>query len=254
MGFGKSETPPERTYWLQDHIHNLEKLVLELDLRDITLVLHDFGGPVGMGLAARHPDRISRVVSVNGPTPFAQPDLFQSWEANVQESPWFQWILQADRQGRLEQVFEDIHYHMLSTLKLNGFENNQLITDLWVDAYRSAFNSPKETLGALGWAKGFATDKHIFEVPSEEARKKLSALPALAIWGALDRTLHGKYFIPLFQETFPSGQVYELQQTGHYSPEDAPETIGLLISQFLSLTAPFIGSPANALSLVQAHQ
>src|SRR5689334_18195499 len=36
MGFGKSETPAGRTYWLQDHVDNLEKLVLDLDLRDIT--------------------------------------------------------------------------------------------------------------------------------------------------------------------------------------------------------------------------
>src|SRR5579871_6656312 len=45
MGFGKSETPPDRTYWLQDHVDNLERLVLALDLTGITLVMHDFGGP-----------------------------------------------------------------------------------------------------------------------------------------------------------------------------------------------------------------
>lgn len=55
MGFGKSATPPDRSYWLQDHIDNLERFVLALDLSDITLVMHDFGGPVGMGLAARRP-------------------------------------------------------------------------------------------------------------------------------------------------------------------------------------------------------
>jgi haloalkane dehalogenase len=49
MGFGKSDTPQDRSYWLQDHIDNLERFVLALDLRAITLVMHDFGGPVGMG-------------------------------------------------------------------------------------------------------------------------------------------------------------------------------------------------------------
>ncbi|WP_245471896.1 alpha/beta fold hydrolase [Bradyrhizobium nanningense] len=52
VGFGRSETPATRSYWLQDHIDNLEKFVLALDLTDITLVMHDFGGPVGMGIAA----------------------------------------------------------------------------------------------------------------------------------------------------------------------------------------------------------
>ena len=60
MGFGKSATPADRSYWLQDHVDNLEAFVLALDLSDITLVMHDFGGPAGMGLAARHPDRIRR--------------------------------------------------------------------------------------------------------------------------------------------------------------------------------------------------
>jgi haloalkane dehalogenase len=77
MGFGKSAAPQDRTYWLQDHIDNLERFVLALDLRGLTLVMHDFGGPVGMGLAIRHPDRIKRVVSVNGPTPAGQPDLIE---------------------------------------------------------------------------------------------------------------------------------------------------------------------------------
>jgi len=58
MGFGKSAAPQNRTYWLQDHINNLEAFTLDLDLRDITLVMHDFGGPTGMGLAARHPGRL----------------------------------------------------------------------------------------------------------------------------------------------------------------------------------------------------
>ncbi len=68
MGFGKSETPQDRNYLLQDHIDNLERFVLDLGLRDITLVMHDFGGPAGIGLAIRHPDRIKRIISTNGPT------------------------------------------------------------------------------------------------------------------------------------------------------------------------------------------
>ena len=50
MGFGKSETPQDRSYLLQDHVDNLERCVLDLDLRDITLVMHDFGGPAGQRL------------------------------------------------------------------------------------------------------------------------------------------------------------------------------------------------------------
>src|SRR6266702_3488139 len=132
MGFGKSETPPGRSYWLQDHIDNLERLVLALDLRDISLVMHDFGGPVGMGLAARHPSRIRRVISTNGPTPFGQADLVDRVTANARVSPWFQWIGKAAADGSLEPVLGQLGFNILSTLKLNGFENSAIITDTWL--------------------------------------------------------------------------------------------------------------------------
>lgn len=59
MGMGKSAIPKERSmYRLEQHCANLEALLLHLDLYDITLVLHDWGGPVGLGFATRHPERI----------------------------------------------------------------------------------------------------------------------------------------------------------------------------------------------------
>jgi len=83
---GKSATPQDRTYWLQDHVDNLERFALALDLRAITPVMHDFGGPVDTGLASRHPERIHRVISVNGPTPFGQSDLMTRLTANARVS------------------------------------------------------------------------------------------------------------------------------------------------------------------------
>ncbi|WP_212004799.1 alpha/beta fold hydrolase [Chitinophaga sp. HK235] len=243
MGFGKSETPADRTYWLQDHIDNLEKLVLDLDLHDITLVMHDFGGPMGMGLAARHPDRIARVLSINGPVAFGQPTLGAALEANTAESPWFNWIIRAAQEGRLEGVLNESHYNILSTLKLNGFERNELITPTWLKAYAAPFATPADCRGVLGWAAGFAAGSHQFENPDAIAKEKISHLPALCIWGTADQTLHGKYFIPLFRSLFPDGQVYELPQAGHYSPEDAPDAIGWLLSRFLGLNPA--GKPAQ---------
>lgn len=236
MGFGKSETPADRTYWLQDHIDNLERLVLALDLRDIILVMHDFGGPVGMGLAARHPERIGAVVSINAPVPFGHPELSDVLTANTQESPWFSWIVRAAQEGRLETVLNESGYNILSTLKLNGFENNALITPAWLEAYGAPFSSPADCRGVLGWAAGFAAGLHQFETPSAEARQVISRLPAMAVWGMNDHTLHGKHFLPLFRSLFPNGEVYELPHTGHYSPEDAPEAIHMLIARFLGIS------------------
>jgi haloalkane dehalogenase len=234
MGFGKSATPQDRSYWLQDHIDNLERFVLELDLRDITLVMHDFGGPVGMGLAARHPDRIRSIISVNGPTPFGQADLMERMTANAQASPWFQWILKAEAEGRLEGVLGESGYNILSTLKLNGFENNALIDDTWLRAYGSRYATFADCAGVIGWAKGFANGAHRFEEPGDEARRVIAAKPALAIWGQADRTLQAEHFLPLFGGLFPGAAQHLLPDAGHYSPEDAPEAINALITGFLA--------------------
>jgi haloalkane dehalogenase len=233
MGFGKSETPPDRTYWLQDHIDNLERFVLALDLRDISLVLHDFGGPAGMGLAARHPDRIARIISANGPTPFGQADALDRLIANAQVSPWFQWILRAEENGTLEPVLGQLGFNILSTLKLNGFENNTVITDRWLAAYGAPFASPADCLGAIGWAKGFATAAHKFETPNPSAERAIRAKPALAIWGDADRTLHAEHFLPLFSALFPHARIERLPGVGHYCFEDAPEAIAALIADFI---------------------
>ncbi len=236
MGFGKSDTPQDRTYWLQDHIDNLERFVLALDLDNITLVMHDFGGPVGMGLAARHPNRVHRVVSTNGPTPFGQADLIDRVTANAGVSPWFQWIAKAEADGSLEAVLGQLGFNILSTLKLNGFENNAIITDTWLDAYGSPFVSPANCLGAIGWAKGFATGAHRFEEPNAAADRAIRAKPALAIWGEADRTLHAEHFLPLFTQLFPTAPVHRLAGVGHYCLEDAPDEIGRLITEFIRQT------------------
>lgn len=233
MGFGKSETPAGRAYRLQDHIDNLERFVLTLGLSNITLVMHDFGGPVGMGLAVRQADRIKRIVSVNGPTPLGQPDLSEKLTANAAQAPWFSWIARAHRDGTLRQVLGQLDYTILSTLKLNGFERNEIITDTWLDAYRAPFRNVASCAGAIGWAEGFAEASHQFEPAGEAVRVSLARKPAMAIWGMADRTLSSKHFLPLFEAAFPGSPIHELDGVGHYSPEDAPQKIVALIGDFV---------------------
>jgi len=233
MGFGKSETPKDKKYYLQDHVDNLEYFVLEHDLKKITLIMHDFGGPVGMGLAIRHPERIKRIISTNGPTPLGQPNLGELLQSNASTSPWFSWIASASSNDTLEQILGQLDYNILSTLKLNGFENNGIISDSWLRAYRAPFKNPESCLGAIGWAKGFAEGAHHFEAVDVTTMKAISSKPSLAIWGMADQTLQPKYFIPLYKEAFPNGELHQLEGVGHYCHEDAPEEISNLIDKFI---------------------
>ena len=132
----------------------------------------------------------------------------------------------------LEQVLGQLDYNILSTLKLNGFERNEIITDTWLRAYRAPFPTPMHSAGAIGWAKGFATGAHTFEPADPATKAKLAEKPALAIWGEADQTLHADHFLPLFCQAFPNGQVHRLPGIGHYSPEDAPEEVTRIVDEF----------------------
>lgn len=189
-----------------------------------------------MGVACRMPERIKRIVAVNAPTPFGQPDLVTRIQANLKDSPWFQWVMKADHEGTLETVLGHLDYNILSTLKLNGFERNAIVTEQWLSAYRAPFPTPADAAGAIGWAKGLVTGNHKFETPDDATRREIRQKPAVAIWGDADKTLHAKHFLPLFSQAFPHGFQHRLDGVGHYSPEDAPNLIGHLVQQFVSST------------------
>ncbi|HKD36019.1 MAG TPA: alpha/beta fold hydrolase, partial [Pirellulales bacterium] len=65
VGCGLSDKPPDYSYRLAQHIENLTALVERLDLREITLVAHDWGGPIGLGAALRCRERFARLVLLN---------------------------------------------------------------------------------------------------------------------------------------------------------------------------------------------
>ena len=65
IGFGLSDKPYEWSYLPKDHAANLQMLLDSLDLNDITLVVHDWGGPIGLSYALNRPERIKRLVILN---------------------------------------------------------------------------------------------------------------------------------------------------------------------------------------------
>lgn len=133
----------------------------------------------------------------------------------------------------METILGQLDYTILLTLKLNGFEQNGIISDRWLAAYRAPFPKPEYAAGAIGWAKGFAIGAHQFEEPGAAAIRVLAGKPALALWGEADQTLQPEQFLPLFRAAFPNGEVHTLPGVGHYSPEDAPELIGSMVDRFV---------------------
>ena len=65
IGCGLSDKPENYCYTLAQHIDNLVQLIRELDLTNITLLAHDWGGSIGLGAALELPERFSRIVLFN---------------------------------------------------------------------------------------------------------------------------------------------------------------------------------------------
>jgi len=93
IGFGRSDKPASRDdYTYQRHVDWMAALLVDLDLRRVTLVCQDWGGLIGLRLAAEHGDRFDRIVAANTflPTGDQQlPDAFFQWQDFSQQVPEF---------------------------------------------------------------------------------------------------------------------------------------------------------------------
>lgn len=220
IGCGLSDKPQDWSYRLEDHIANLSQLIEALDLRDITLLVHDWGGAIGLGAALKHPDRIKRLVIFNtavflGPVPLSI------------------------RMCRLPVVG--------STLirGLNGFIRVGLVR---ASGHRSRMR------GGVGrgyvapynnWANRIAHLRFVQDIPLEPDHPtrrviqeldrrsgELAHLPTCIIWGEKDFVFNMD-FLARFREKFPSAEVHTLPDAAHFVIEDAHERIIPLVRDFL---------------------
>jgi haloalkane dehalogenase len=147
MGFGKSETPQDRVYTLKTHVENLEKLIGDLDLQDITFVCQDWGGPITGAYTIRHPERVKRLFLMN--------TLFGYGGATPPEekTPWFQWIEKHEEAGTLGGIVGELGSTALSVMKIVGFQNTAAVTDTWIRAYSAPFPDREEPGQSKGRAR-----------------------------------------------------------------------------------------------------
>jgi haloalkane dehalogenase len=89
IGFGKSDKPTERTdYTYQRHLDWVRQVIVQLKLKDITLVCQDWGGLIGLRLVAEHTDLFARVLAANTMLPTGDhgaSDAFLQWQKFSQE-------------------------------------------------------------------------------------------------------------------------------------------------------------------------
>jgi haloalkane dehalogenase len=237
MGFGKSETPQDRSYSAQEHVENLEALLLGIDVQGATLVMQDWGGPIGGQFALRQPDRVKRIVLIDsfvrppGPPPAnATREEMRGW------SKWFELVLD----DHFDDVILNLRFTALSVLQRIGFERAEIVNDSWVRAYSAPFPTAADCKGARQFPLNLLEQATYDYCDANEALpgalEALKSKPAAAFTGADDSTVAPQLVEMMLRMYWPNAPFVTIPGAGHYAQEDAPETLVALIEQFVKTT------------------
>jgi pimeloyl-ACP methyl ester carboxylesterase len=220
LGCGFSQKPQKRdTYTLENHVRRLEALVRTLQLQDITLFGHDWGGAIGMGCAGRHPDRFQRFVLMN-------TAAFHS-----------------------RQIPMRIAACRIPALGRLGVQGLNLFARM---ALRMAVQKPLTAAARLGflapydsWQHRIAVYEFVRDIPLRPAHRSYRTLtrienglsqfdkhPMLLIWGMQDWCFTPAFFNE-FCQRFPMAEQLPVSDAGHYVFEDAYQEILPAIREFL---------------------
>ena len=230
IGCGLSDKPPAERYdySLKFRIDDLEALLDSLGLREnLTLVLHDWGGMIGMGFAARHPERIKRLVASNtGAFPFPPTKRLPL-------------SLKLGRNTRLGAWL---------ILKRNAFcraAANWCVTRKPLppdvrEMYLKPYDSPEHRVAVLKFVQTIPlkpTDAG-YDIVSDTAASlvKFRSVPTLLLWGLRD-FVFDQHFLAEWQRYFPHAETHTWLDCGHYLLEDAGDEAIMRVKDFLAKTS-----------------
>jgi haloalkane dehalogenase len=222
IGCGLSDKPAAYPYTLAQHTENLVRLIETLDLRDITLLVHDWGGAIGLGAAVRLPERFSRLVLFNTG---AFPPPFVPLRIRLCRTPLL---------GRL--AVQGANLFARAALSMATERPERMTPQV-----RSGLLAPYDC-----WAHRVAIHRFVCDIPFtrrhftwqtlENLRRDLPRLadrPVQLIWGMRDWCFTPQC-LELLNEVFPDAEVHRLSHAGHYVVEDAHEEIVPLVEAFLA--------------------
>jgi haloalkane dehalogenase len=233
VGMGLSEKPPagKYPYTLATRIADIEALVAALGLKRIHLIVHDWGGAIGFGLATRHLGKIGRVTILNTA---AFPDT------NIP--------------SRIALCRAPLGLGALIVRGLNGFA----WPATWMTMHRRKL-TPAEKRGYLfpydNWASRVAVHEFVRDIPmtpahpthptlAEIERKLplLAANPKLILWGGRDFCFND-HFYNRWRVIYPEAAAHRFPDAGHYLPDDGGAEVCSKIGHFL---APIATTPPPA--------
>ncbi|MCZ4337050.1 alpha/beta fold hydrolase [Shewanella colwelliana] len=227
IGCGLSDKPDDSgyDYTLKNRIDDLEALLDHLDVKqNITLIVHDWGGMIGMGFAARHPERIKKLVILN------------TGAFHLPQSKPFPWALSICRNTLLGTALVRGFNAFSSIASYVGVKRQPMPAEVR-KAYVAPFNS---------WANRISTLRFVQDIPLKpgdrnyqlvsdiaDSLAQFKNVPMMICWGLQD-FVFDKHFLDEWKLRFPHAQVHEFADCGHYILEDASEEVVGHIKQFMT--------------------
>ncbi|MDQ4144557.1 MAG: alpha/beta fold hydrolase [Actinomycetota bacterium] len=216
-GFGLSSAHDGYAYTGEAHADVVEQFVTELDLHDVTLMGQDWGGPIGLTVATRQPDRFGGFILGNT----------WAWPLNG--------ILHFELAGRLMGG----PLGRLFIRNGNAFVNIMIplgtassLPEEVMAAYRGPFAEVDERRPTWEFPKELLRSKPFMQT-LEENLPKVAHLPTLLLWGGGDFALRKRVELPRFERLFPDHETVVLEGARHFFPEDAPEEAAAAVRGWL---------------------
>jgi haloalkane dehalogenase len=219
-GFGRSDKPTDVHWYTYDrHTESVARLFAELRLRDATIVVHDWGGPIGLRVAVEHPDWIGRMVLLDTGLFTGYQKMTDAWQAFRE----------------LAQRSEDLPVSFL----IRAGCKSPLPAGV-IAAYEAPFPNPAAKAGARAFPlilptspqmDGAATGQRVLDALGSDTR------PKLIIWGEADPIL------PIqagyrFARAIGADIDHVVRGVGHYLQEDAGHQVGRMIASWLKRQIP----------------
>ena len=216
FGFGRSDKPVDRDWYTYDrHYESIALLAEQLDLADATVVVQDWGGPIGLRLAVEHPERVARLVILNTGIFSGRP-------------PSEAWLTFRDF---VRRVGTDIRPGQL----VNVSCGNRLPEDV-VAGYDAPWPVPESKAGVLMFPELVpTTEDHPAAEKMRWVRDQLGSWekPALVLFSDSDPIFSGRPAERMAELIPGAGPAETVRGAGHFLQEDRGEEIAERISRFL---------------------
>jgi pimeloyl-ACP methyl ester carboxylesterase len=225
LGFGRSDKPANTSFYsISRHAARCEALLESLDLRDAILVVQDWGGPIGLTWAARHPQRVAGLFILN--------TFFQRPIARVP----LPIILHAFRTPLVgELLVKGAHAFVKRFLFKAGLNHPGRLTQTDRAAYLAPHPGWSSRSGILAFPRQIPSGP-VSDFVAEEGAKLTSAFankPIKIVWPMKDVAFGPDMLDSMWLKSFPHADVTRIHDAGHFIQEDAHELVIPQLVEFI---------------------